>query len=657
MPAFPGRRLAVAILLLAQARAASRPDLTIADFESDAWPAGWSVTGDAFAAGPRVAVPAGARLAWSGGSGEAATGTLLSAEFRVERRFLSFRVRGERNAPAVTGAELLVGGQVVRAAAATEQPSFLFSDAGDALGVMHRRTWDVSAFAGRTARLRINDRSPRGAIAIDDVIQSDTAASAPIDASQTGRETYRPQFHYTALAGWLNDPNGLLYYRGTWHLFHQFAPPDLPGLVWGHATSTDLVHWTHRPPSIPPDPQDSYYSGSGVVDRWNASGLKRGDHDPLLLFYSVRPPGPKLVEPPFDPSLRRMTQEMAYSLDGGTTWRRWEKNPMLATADYRDRDPKVVYHEPSKSWFQFLSLSRNNANRPNATYGVFQSQNLRDWKLVQQLGPDAWFWECPDLFELPIDGDRSKTKWLLLKGSGDYLIGHFDARGFQREAGPIRTKFGGNYYATQTFQDAPHGRRVQIGWMNTGGKRDAVNAFPGMPFNQQMSVPREITLRSTPDGPRLFREPARELEALRLRELPVQPGPLAPGTNALAGLDAELLDLEMEITPGTARRIVLQLRGTEIAFDVAKQTLHAFQSTAPLPLRDGRLHLRVLLDRTSVEVFGNRGQADISGVFFPDPAERSLVLTTTGGTATVLRLVAHELKSAWPDDTRAPSRN
>lgn len=637
--------------------AAPRSDLSLASFETPAF-GDWSVEGTAFGSAPHQPKAGfsgreGAALAWSGGNGHAATGRLLSSEFKVERRYVSFLVMGERNFPETLGVELLDGDRVVRAAAATEQSSFTFSDAGNAVEALHWRTWDVGDLAGKIVRLRINDQSPHGAIAVDGFIQTDAPKSAPIDASRRFHETYRPQFHYTPAVGWMNDPNGLLYYRGIWHLFHQHVDPADTATVWGHATSSDLFHWQQHAAAIPQDSDDSSYSGSGLVDRWNASGLKNGPHDPILLFYTRRPPGPKQVKAPFPLGLRHMTQEMAYSTDGGVSWQRRKDNPILATPDYRDRDPKVIYREASRTWFMVLPLSANNADRPNAAYGIFKSGNLKDWQLIQRLGPDAWYWECPDLFELPVDGDRKNTKWLLLKGSGDYYLGTFDDDGFHAEAGPIRTKWGGNYYATQTFQDAPDGRRVQVGWMNTGGKSDAVNVFPGMPFNQQMSVPRDITLRSTPEGPRLFRNPAKELESLRVRTRELAGGPLSAGTNPLAGLDSELLDLEVEVTPGSAQTIVLNLRGEEIIYDVAKQTLRAFDSTAPLPLIDGRLSLRLLLDRTSIEVFGQAGQADIAGVFFPDPANRAFSLTATGGTATLHRLVAHDLKSAWPDAASA----
>ena len=631
---------------------AERSDLPIASFEGSDL-SQWVGSGDAFGTAPHRPVQGftgrhEAGVVWSGGTGDAATGKLESPEFKIQRRYLCFAVLGERNLPGTVGVELLAEGRVVRAASATEQLAFHFAEAAAALETMYARTWDVSDLEGKTVRLRVNDRSGNGAIAVDAFVQSDTPRSIPIDASQRMRETFRPQFHFTSVYGWLNDPNGLLYYRGTWHLFYQHISPADGFTVWGHATSTDLFSWEHRPVAIPPDSADGSYSGSGLVDWWNASGLKKGPHDPLLLFYSRRPPGAKMVTLPAPPDMRRMTQEMAYSTDGGATWQRYKDNPILNTPDYRDRDPKVIYLKQNRTWFMVLPLSANNADRPKATYGIFKSPDLKQWTLIQKLGPDGWFWECPDLYELPIDGDRQKTKWLLAKGSGDYLLGRFDEKGFHTEAGPIRTKFGGNYYATQTFQDAPDGRRVQIGWMNTGPKPEAVNVFSGMPFNQQMSVPREITLRSTAEGPRLFREPVKEIEALRVRTTKLPTGPLAADKNPLAGVSAELLDLEIDVTPGSARRIVLTVRGEEIAYDVAKQTLHAFASTAPLPLIDGRLQLRLLLDRTSIEIFGNRGVADISGVFFPDPANRALTLSAVGGPATLTRLIAHELRSAWP---------
>ncbi len=603
---------------------------------------GWTATGDAFSAKPfqpgtsgRFTKFEGAGIAWSGRGGFAARGTLVSPEFEIQRRFISFLIAGHRDYASQIGAELLVDGRVVRAAGATE---------AQGEKSMYWRTWDVGAWAGKRAQIRVNDNTDYGALAVDHFIQSDERKAIPSDATTRMQETHRPQFHYTARAGWTSDSDGLVHYKGQWHMFHQHVPPGSPVTVWGHAVSTDLMHWQHRPVALPGEGEASIYSGSGLADWENRSGLKQGSEAPLLFFYTLRPPGAVSVT---DGKGEKSTQCLAYSLDGGQTFQKFAGNPILTTKDFRDRDPKVFWHAPTSAWIMVLSLSRNNADRENATYGLFRSKDLKSWELVQEVGPGAWYWECPDMFELPIDGDPARTKWLLVRGSGDYILGSFDGHRFAPETGIIKTQWGGNFYAAQSFHDAPGGRRVQIAPMLTGKER-VPGAYPGMPFNQQMSFPREWRLCMTPEGPRVFRQPIAEIAQLYTKTHEMKPRTLEPGDNALADIRHDLLDLELEIELKGAKQVKLALRGEEIVYDVKDKKLKAFGRALPLAPTDGKLILRALLDRTSIELFGNRGEVTHSGVFFADPANQNLALTVEGGPAHMHRLVVHELKSIWP---------
>lgn len=552
-----------------------------------------------------------------------------AAGFKVERRYVNFLIRGARDLPSTLGVELMVDDRVVRAASAT--------DARDPARSFHWRTWDVSDLSGRTSRLLIHDKAASGAVEARQFTQSDECKAAPSDATTLMAETFRPQFHYTAKTGWLNDANGMLYYKSQWHLFHQHRPPGSPASVWGHAVSDDLLHWRHLPTAIPCEGKNAIFSGSGLVDWENASGLKRGDELPLLFFYSLHPASEAGI---------KTTQCMSFSTDGARTFEKFSGNPLLRTHDTRDRDPKVFWHKATRAWFMVLSLSRNNTDREHATYGLFRSRDLKSWELLQEIGPGPWYWECPDMFEMPLDGDASRAKWLLTKGSGDYIVGSFDGERFKPETEPIRTHWGANYYGAQSFSDAPGGRRVQIAWMSTG-KAAAPNAYPGMPFNQQMSFPRELTLRSTPEGPRLFRQPVAEIGKLRTKTRVVKPQMLQPGDNPLAGIGHDLLDIELELEPMQARQILLNLRGAEVPYDVKEAKLKILDRALALPLSDGRLVLRVLLDRASVELFGNGGAVTHSKVFFPDPADLAVTLTVSGGPARIHRLEARELRSIW----------
>ena len=606
-------------------------DIVIGTFEGEDW-GGWTTSGAGFDQKPfqpetsgRFTAFEGAGVAWSGRAGVESTGTLLSPEFKIQRPFLNYLAAGARDLPSRLGVELLVDGQVVRAASASE--------AKDPSHALYSRTWDVRNLAGRAARIRVNDQSPLGSTAVDSFRQSDTAKALPVDASVPGHESLRPQFHYTAETGWLNDANGLLHYKGQWHLFHQHRPPDHPGIVWGHATSSDLLHWKRHPAAI--RLADSAASGSGLVDWTNASGLRRGEDPALLLFYTLHPRG-------------KTTQCLAFSVDGGRTFEQYPGNPLLRTPDSFDRDPKVFYCEPARAWIMALSLSRNNSDREHATYGIFRSPDLKSWKLIQELGPGSWYWECPDLFPLPVDGDPTRMKWLFLKGSGDYIVGSFDGEKFTPEAGPIRTHWGGNFYGAQTFSDAPGGRRVHIGWMSTG-KESGPNSWPGMPFNQQMSFPRELKLRSTSEGPRLFREPVGEIANLYAQHQERASQPLHPGDNALAGISSDLLDVDLELELRNATQVKLCLRGEQIGYDAQAGKLKAFGRSLALRPVEGVLHLRVLLDRTSIELFANQGEVTHSGIFFPAPDDHVLALTVEGGSAQIQRLSVHELNAAVPE--------
>lgn len=617
----------ILLLLASTAALAAQPDLVLGTFEEKKF-GGWMPGGEAFRSAlfqpgdsGRFTKFEGTTLVWSGRAGLDKTGTLLSPEFEIQRGFINYLAAGMRDLPSKLGVELLVDNRVVRSASASETK--------DESHALYWRTWDVHEFAGRRARLRVNDQNPLGAIAVDQFMQSDDAKGLPVDATVCGRESLRPQFHYTAATGWLNDANGLNFYRGTWHLFHQHRPPDHPAIVWGHATSSDLLHWQRQPAAI--KLSDSAASGSAVIDATNASGLQRGPDAPMLLFYTLHPKG-------------KTTQCLAFSTDGGKTFEQSADNPILRTADLFDRDPKVLFDPVNKTWFMALSLSRNNEHREQATYGIYHSPDLKAWTLLNELGPGSWYWECPDMFPLPVDGDPAKTKWVFMKGSGDYLLGTLDERGFKPETEPVRTHWGGNFYGGQTFADAPNGRRVHIAWVSTG--KDGPNSWPGMPFNQQMSFPRELTLRTTPEGPRLFREPIAEIAQLYGKTHDVPPRDLAPGDNALAGIQHELLDLDFEIDLQQAKQITLNLRGMEIVYDPKNEKLRVLGRAIALTSMSGKLVLRALLDRTSIELFGNHGEVTHTVAFFPAATERHLTLTAEGGKAHVNQLTVHELKPA-----------
>jgi sucrose-6-phosphate hydrolase SacC (GH32 family) len=489
---------------------------------------------------------------------------------------------------------------------------------------------DMRPFAGQTMTLTIEgDDVPTGAL--DAMRQTDGI----VDSGDLYHERYRPQFHFSSRRGWNNDPNGLLYYQGEYHLFYQHNPYGWKwgNMHWGHAVSRDLVHWQELGEALYPDALGTMYSGSGVVDHHNATGFQTGDEPPLVLIYTAA--GGRAAQSRGQP----FTQCLAYSNDRGRTWTKYARNPVLGHVAGNNRDPKVIWHAPTARWVMALYLDQND-------YALFTSPNLKDWMRTGDVRLPGCT-ECPDLFELPVDGDPSRRKWVFWAGNGGYLVGSFDGATFTPESDVLRAYAGRHSYAAQTWSGLPEtdGRRLQIGWFRI----DA----PGMPFNQCMTFPCELTLRTTADGIRLHTQPAQEIAALHRRRHAWHDVPLDPGADPLAGIEGDLFDVNADLQVGTAVTLGLTVRGTPVVYDAATQTLSCRDTAAPLPPVDGRIRLRLLVDRTSIEIFGNGGRLAMPIAALPQGGTKPagspppLALFATGGRARIVSLVFHELASIW----------
>jgi sucrose-6-phosphate hydrolase SacC (GH32 family) len=460
---------------------------------------------------------------------------------------------------------------------------------------------------------------------------------ASAGTENTLNERYRPQFHYTTIKGWINDPIGLLYYQGEYHLFNDHNPFScrFPGgktggeqSHWCHAISKDLVHWKHMPIAVYPDANGACWSGSGVVDWRNTAGFRTGKEPPLVLVYTS--------------AGRTFGQSLAYSNDRGRTWTRYKGNTVLGQIAGGNRDPQVFWHEPTKKWVMVLYVKKGSAH-------FFTSDDLKTWTPSSEVRL-AGYHECPDLFELPVDGDRRNTRWVLYDARFMYWLGSFDGRTFKPEAGPLKGEHGGNFYAAQTWSCPPFrstepadARRVQIGWMRGSN-------FPkkGMPFNQQMSFPCELTLRTTDKGVRLFRYPIREIETLH-DWTTISAGQTLPGENPLADVSEDLFDIDlevegMEVEPGGAE-FGIRLHGQTIAYAGGK--VSCLGRTAGVSPADGRIALRILVDRASIEVFANGGEVSLTSFFLPKEKDTGLELYAKGGDVRVRSLTVTRLKSAW----------
>lgn len=687
-------------------------DLLIADFEigdHGTWTSTGDAFGKGPASGAlpdqmAVAEFSGKGFINSFHGGDASLGTLTSPEFRIERRYLGFLIGGGGFA-GKTCMELLIDGKPVRSATGTN----IHPGGSENL---QPGQWDVADLRGKTAVIRITDNATGGwgHITVDHITQTDQRMPAIVEnmerqfrvskrylnipikngapkrevttlvdgkvvvkntmelaesdpdwwtfmdvsewngkavtfrvdklredssalkmieqgddlkgAENLYQEPLRGQFHFSARRGWLNDPNGMVFHDGIYHLFFQHNPYGWAwgNMHWGHAISRDMVHWKELPETLAPDEMGPMFSGGAVVDWKNSSGFGKPGKPPLVLFYTAAG----------DPTV----QGLAYSTDG-VKFTKYSGNPILKQVTPGNRDPKVIWHEPTKKWVMTLYVE---IDRIHTIY-FYNSDDLKNWTYLSRV--DHLF-ECPEFYELPIDGDPAKSKWVITAASGEYLIGSFDGKVFKAESPKLPGFYGNVCYAAQTFSDMPKedGRRVQIGWLRTD--------TPGMPFNQSMSIPRELKLVSTPDGPRQTLTPVKELESLRAKSHKIEAGSLDPGAkNPLEGIKAELVELRAEIEPGAAEEIIFKLRGASVIYRKANSEIEVNGLKAPAPLKDGRLLLTAYLDRHALEVFASGGLTYAPVSFHPKPGDLTLGLESKGGAARIHSLEVHELKSAW----------
>lgn len=533
-------------------------------------------------------------------------------ELTINRRYLNLPVKNGAPRRWVT---LLIDGQPARQfeieLAETEPDWWAFLD--------------LTPFQGERALLTV-DRVREGSAGWLSIEQSDTLKGA----ADLYRERLRPQFHFSSRRGWNNDPNGLVFFQGEYHLFYQHNPYgwNWGNMHWGHAVSPDLVHWQELGDALYPDDLGTMFSGSAVVDAGNTTGFGTAAAPPLICMYTAAGNTSHRSQG------RRFTQCLAYSTDRGRTWTSYEKNPVLGHVAGDNRDPKAFWYAPEHKWVMALYLDGHD-------FALFESPDLKEWKRMSDVKIEGTS-ECPEFFPMPLDGDRGQTRWVFYGGNGRYLVGGFDGRKFTPASGPHPLNFGNCFYASQTYNDIPEsdGRRILVGWGQV--------ALPGMPFNQMMTFPVELTLRTTGAGPRLYANPAREIEKLRVKTHRVAVQGLEPGANPLAAIPGELFDLTIEFEPGKASRVTVRVRDLPVVYDVQAREVICRDRKGPLAPVDGRVRLRLLVDRVSVEIFGNEGQLYMPMTAVPEKPERGLALSAEGGAAQITALEVHELKSIWP---------
>ena len=449
------------------------------------------------------------------------------------------------------------------------------------------------------------------------------------------REKWRPIYHHTAAYGWMNDPNGLFYKDGLYHLYYQWNPygSQWENMHWGHSVSRDLVHWENKGMALAPDALGTIFSGCAVVDHENTAGFGKGA---VVAFYTS--------------AGESQTQSMAYSKDNGASFVKYDGNPVV-TADVSDfRDPHVFWHQETARWVMLLAAGQE--------MRIYSSSNLKDWQYESAFG-EGWgnhdgVWECPDLIKLPVRG-TNKEKWMLIcninpggpfgGNATQYFIGQFDGHRFTCEDQPDETKwmdYGKDHYAAITFDNAPDGRHILMAWMSNW---QYANLVPTLQYRSANAVPCDIDLFEHAGKTYVGRTPAQELLALRGRRL------LKRSAAARRTFDAEkgAYELLVNIKPSAAGRTQLSLQNEKgervvLTYDVAAATLSvdrtlsgetdfsdAFKAVTTAPVRGQISGLRIFVDKSSVEVFDADGRLSLTHLVFPTQPYNTLLLQNSRG--------------------------
>ncbi|QWU17263.1 fructan beta-fructosidase [Paenibacillus sophorae] len=485
-------------------------------------------------------------------------------------------------------------------------------------------------------------------------------------------ETFRPQFHYSPEANWLNDPNGLVWYEGEYHLFYQHHPHSTVWgpMHWGHAVSKDLVYWEELPIALWPDHNGAIFSGSAVVDWHDTTGFFNGGSGLVAVFTHHDTQTPSGVP--------RQSQSLAYSSDKGRTWTMYEGNPVLEDERHVDyRDPKVFWDSERERWAMVLAAGQRIL--------FYHSPDLIHWSFGSEFGASEGshdgVWECPDLFRLPVDGGSGESKWVLIVSIGpsdelaegsrtQYFVGEYDGVSFVSDNPPdtvLWLDHGRDNYAGVTWSDVPaqDGRRLFIGWMNNW---KYANLLPTEAWRGAMTLPRELGLAVCEDGVRLRQMPVKELEALREKEFRINHAVINAGDgNLLQDIHGSALEIEAEIKLTGASAFGFRIhgsagQGTVIGYDASRSYVFidrrnagisdfhpdfSCEHGADLKPSGDILKLRIFADHSSVEVFAGDGRVALTDQVFPGPEHQNLELYVQEGSIEIISLHVYGLKSIW----------
>lgn len=421
------------------------------------------------------------------------------------------------------------------------------------------------------------------------------------------REQYRPLYHHTPAYGWMNDPNGMFFKDGVWHLYFQHNPygSQWENMTWGHSTSTDLIHWTFQGDPVQPDAWGSIFSGSSVVDKNNTAGF--GENAIVALYTSAG---------------ENQTQSMAYSTDNGKTFTKYDGNPIITSNVPDFRDPHMFWNEDIKKWNMILAAGQQ--------MNIYSSDNLKDWKFESSFGAEygshGGVWECPDLMKMKVRG-TDKEKWMLVcninpggpsGGSAtQYFVGDFDGHKFTCESKPEVTKwmdYGKDHYATVTFDNAPNGRHVALAWMSNW---QYANQVPTLQYRSANSIPRDLGLFEYKGNTYCSVTPSEEITAARSKKPSKS---LSEACEMVVNLKG---DATITLSNSKGEKVVMTYKAKNETFSMDR-TLSGktdfssdFAAITTAPVYGKMNKLRIFIDKSSIEVFDNDGKMAMTNLVFP----------------------------------------
>ena len=510
---------------------------------------------------------------------------------------------------------------------------------------------DLSAYQGKTISIDVTGM-PSSSLCWKEIKLSDTFDSS-------NRETYRPVYHHTPVYGWMNDPNGMFYKDGVYHLYFQYNPYGSmwANMTWGHSTSTDLTHWTYEGTAIVPDAWGAIFSGSCVVDKDNTAGFGKGA---VVAFYT------SAKSTPWGDV---QSQSMAYSLDNGKTFIKYEHNPILTSTERDFRDPKVFWYAPGKHWVMMLAVGQE--------MQIYSSGNLKEWKKESSFGAmqgaHGGVWECPDLVEVAVEGSKEK-KWVLIcnlnpggpfgGSAAQYFVGSFDGKKFVNES-PTQTKWldwGKDNYATVTWSNAPAGRCIALGWMSNW---QYANNVPTTQYRSANTLARDLTLYRVGGELYLKSKPSPEIEKARVEKVDKSSFKVA-GKYEIESLLRDndgAYEIEMTIENAGASKMafcLMNVKGEKVSmyYDVLRKQFamdrsqsgavdfsRDFPALTVAPVDNAeKIHLRLFVDRCSVEAFGENGRYAMTNLVFPSDTYNKMTFESDKKSFIVKSLKIYRLK-------------